>query len=138
MILDDHDVSRLETSIDPAGSVGDNQSFHSNELHQPHRHGTLPKWVAFVGMEPALHAHDRFALQFAKDEFAAVAGNCANWKVRDVFVMELGAVHKEISEGTQTGPTYDSDDWSVLSLAQQEVGDTLNVFVRVAFNALFE
>ena len=67
MIADQHDISNFLIWIQSAGSIGNEETFNPQLLHNTHRKGHFLHGIAFVVMKSAFHRDYFFAAKLPKN-----------------------------------------------------------------------
>ena len=67
VILNDHNIARLERSVETTGSTCEYHRLNAEQLEHFHRHRAQCVRVAFVGVESTLHAYHRRFIKQAED-----------------------------------------------------------------------
>eukprot|EP00123_Amoebidium_parasiticum_P006028 comp17086_c0_seq1/m.15836 comp17086_c0_seq1/g.15836 ORF comp17086_c0_seq1/g.15836 comp17086_c0_seq1/m.15836 type:complete len:332 (+) comp17086_c0_seq1:207-1202(+) len=129
VVVNHHDVPRLEPPVKTTGGVCDEQLLDAHHVHDTHRQGDLVQVVALVEVEPALHHHDLLALQLTEHKPALVPRNCAAGEARDFLIRQMLHVGECVGKQAQARPGNNQHLGPVGGLALDNLGKLLDLLV---------
>jgi len=113
--------------VDPAGCVGDDESFAADEAEDAGREGDLGEGVALVGVDAALHDGDGDSGDGAEDEVAGVAFDGGAREVGNLGVGDSGGAADVVGEVAEAGAENDADVGFQVRRSADVVGGGLGV-----------
>ena len=98
VILQDHNIAHFEVRVESTRRVGGDQHFNAAELHDSDGHRYFGQSITFIGVKSALHKHDFYAVEFAKEQPGLVSWDGRLGEIGDVAVVEHIGVFEKVSE----------------------------------------
>ena len=89
MILQHHEVPRMERWIDAAGRIGQKQQLRPHQLHQAGGKHHIGYGIAFIIMYSALHAHHRYLAHIAEYEFSGMSRHRGDRESFDFMIIQF-------------------------------------------------
>ena len=102
MVLDNHEVSHMESQVGAAGGVGDKEVSDAQDLHHADGQHHQVHAVPFIIMDAPLHGDDRFAGQRAHNEIAFMADSRAHRETGNIFIRNHQRVLNLVRQFAQT------------------------------------
>ena len=106
MVGDNHQVAYLEVGIDASGSVGNEKSPYTEQVHYAYAHCHHFHRVPFIVVETALHGKNAFAAEIAAYELAFVTDSRAYREARNVRVTDADFVFYAVCKRTESAAQH--------------------------------
>lgn len=106
VIGDQHQVAGVETGVEAACGIGEDQGRHAELSKDPNRQRHLLHRVALVEVCATLHDDDRLVLQFAHDQPPLMAGDSRDGEMRNSAVAEHGRLVHLVGQGAEPGAKH--------------------------------
>jgi len=109
VILDHHNITRLEVRVQSPGGVGDNQRIDSQQAHHANGQRHFGHRIAFVEVRAALHRQHRAPLKLADYQLPGVPQHGRARPVRNVGVGDHVCIGDLIHQRPQAGAEDQAD-----------------------------